>query len=176
MINQSVVGVVLEARRFPQIAHVYGARHGVRGVLNEDFINLGETTTQNLEAVAVTPAAGLGLTRDKPDVEYCAKMFKVLQAHDIRCFFYCGGNDSFDTCRIVNEQARLTNYDLCCVHVPKTIDNDLVGTDHCPGFGSAWSARRLPDCRGCARSPVRGRRSPPHLHARARVRRGQVRG
>jgi 6-phosphofructokinase 1 len=64
-------------------------------------------------------------------------MFKVMQAHDIRYFFYVGGNDSSDTCRIVNEQARATKYDLRCVHVPKTIDNDLVGTDHCPGFGSA---------------------------------------
>jgi len=137
VINQSVVGVVLEARRFPEITHVYGARHGVRGVLGEDFLDLSQTTGQNLEDVAVTPASGLGSTRDKPDVEYCGKMFKVLQAHDIRYFFYIGGNDSSDTCRIVNEQARVTGYDLRCVHVPKTIDNDLVGTDHCPGFGSA---------------------------------------
>jgi len=138
VINQSVVGVVLEARRFPQITHVYGARHGVSGVLKEDFIDLGQATTQNLEDVAVTPASGLGSTRDKPDIEYCQKMFKVMQAHDIRYFFYCGGNDSSDTCRIVNEQAKATGYELCCVHVPKTIDNDLAGgTDHCPGFGSA---------------------------------------
>jgi 6-phosphofructokinase len=138
VINQSVVGVVLEARRFPQITHVYGARHGVRGVLNEDFLDLSETTIQNLEDVAVTPASGLGSTRDKPDVDYCKNMFKVMQAHDIRYFFYCGGNDSSDTCRIVNEQAKATGYDLVCVHVPKTIDNDLAGgTDHCPGFGSA---------------------------------------
>jgi len=137
VINQSVVGVVLEARRFPEITHVYGARHGVRGVLHEDFLDLSQATTQNLEDVAATPASTLGSTRDKPDVEYCLKMFKVMQAHDIRYFFYIGGNDSSDTCRIVNEQARITNYNLCCVHVPKTIDNDLVGTDHCPGFGSA---------------------------------------
>jgi 6-phosphofructokinase len=138
VINQSVVGVVLEARRFPQITHVYGARHGVRGVLGDDFLDLGQATTQNLEDVAVTPASALGSTRDKPDGEYCSKMFKVMQAHDIRYFFYIGGNDSSDTCRIVNEQARATKYDLCCVHVPKTIDNDLAGgTDHCPGFGSA---------------------------------------
>ncbi len=137
VINQSVVGVVLEARRFPEITHVYGARHGVHGVLEEDFLDLSQATTQNLEDVAVTPASGLGSTRDKPDVDYCRKMFKVLQAHDIRYFFYVGGNDSSDTCRIVNEQARATGYDLRCVHVPKTIDNDLVGTDHCPGFGSA---------------------------------------
>ena len=138
VINQSVVGVVLEARRFPQITHVYGARHGVSGVLKEDFLDLSETTTQNLEDVAITPASGLGSTRDKPDVEYCLKMFKVMQSHDIRYFFYVGGNDSSDTCRIVNEQAKATGYDLVCVHVPKTIDNDLAGgTDHCPGFGSA---------------------------------------
>jgi 6-phosphofructokinase len=138
VINQSVVGVVLEARRFPQITHVYGARHGVRGVLDEDFLDLSEATTQNLEDVAVTPASGLGSTRDKPDIEYCKNMFKIMQAHDIRYFFYCGGNDSSDTCRIVNEQAKATGYDLVCVHVPKTIDNDLAGgTDHCPGFGSA---------------------------------------
>ncbi len=138
VINQSVVGVVLEARRFPEITHVYGARHGVRGVLNEDFIDLGQATTQNLEDVAITPASALGSTRDKPDGEYCLKMFKIMQAHDIRYFFYIGGNDSSDTCRIVNEQARATKYELCCVHVPKTIDNDLAGgTDHCPGFGSA---------------------------------------
>ena len=137
VINQSVAGVVLEARRFPEITHVYGARHGVSGVLKEDFLDLGQATTQNLEDFAVTPASGLGSTRDKPDVEYCQKMFKVMQAHDIRYFFYIGGNDSSDTCRIVNEQAGATKYDLSCIHVPKTIDNDLVGTDHCPGFGSA---------------------------------------
>jgi ATP-dependent phosphofructokinase / diphosphate-dependent phosphofructokinase len=137
VINQSVVGVALEARRFPEITHVYGARHGVRGILNEDFIDLGQATTQHLEDVAATPASALGSTRDKPDEEYCLKMFKVMQAHDIRYFFYVGGNDSSDTCRIVNEQARATYYELCCIHVPKTIDNDLVGTDHCPGFGSA---------------------------------------
>ena len=107
-------------------------------MLKEDFLDLTEATTQNLEDVAVTPASGLGSTRDKPDVEYCLKMFKVMQAHDIRYFFYIGGNDSSDTCRIVNEQAKATGYDLVCVHVPKTIDNDLAGgTDHCPGFGSA---------------------------------------
>jgi len=137
VINQSVAGVVLEARRFPEITHVYGARHGVSGVLKEDFLDLTQATTQNLEDFAVTPASGLGSTRDKPDVEYCLKMFKVMQAHEIRYFFYVGGNDSSDTCRIVNEQARATKYDLRCIHVPKTIDNDLVGTDHCPGFGSA---------------------------------------
>jgi 6-phosphofructokinase 1 len=137
VINQSLAGVVLEARKFSEITKVYGARHGVRGILNEDFIDLTQATTHNLEEVARTPASALGSTRDKPDEEYCRKMFKVMLAHEIRYFFYIGGNDSSDTCRIVNEQAKAANYELRTMHVPKTIDNDLVGTDHCPGFGSA---------------------------------------
>ncbi|HOU94460.1 MAG TPA: 6-phosphofructokinase, partial [Polyangiaceae bacterium] len=104
VINQSLVGVVLEARKFPEIRRVYGARHGVRGILNEDFIDLTQATTHNLEQVAKTPASALGSTRDKPDQEYCRKLFDVLKAHEIRYFFYIGGNDSSDTCRIVNAQ------------------------------------------------------------------------
>lgn len=137
VINQSLAAVVLEARKFPEITKVYGARHGVRGILNEDFLDLTQATTHNLEQVALTPASALGSTRDKPDMEYCKKMFRVMLAHEIRYFFYIGGNDSADTCLIVNEQARAQGYELRTVHVPKTIDNDLVGTDHCPGFGSA---------------------------------------
>jgi 6-phosphofructokinase len=137
VINQSLVGVVLEARKFPEITRVYGAKHGVRGILSEDFIDLTQATTHNLEQVARTPASALGSTRDKPDQDYCRKMFKVMLAHEIRYFFYIGGNDSSDTCRIVNEEAKTAGYELRTVHVPKTIDNDLVGTDHCPGFGSA---------------------------------------
>jgi 6-phosphofructokinase 1 len=97
VINQSLAGVVLEARKFPEISKVYGARHGVRGILNEDFIDLTQATTHNLEEVARTPASALGSTRDKPDEEYCRKMFKVMLAHEIRYFFYIGGNDSSDT-------------------------------------------------------------------------------
>jgi 6-phosphofructokinase 1 len=137
VINQSLVGAVLEARKFPEITRVYGARHGVRGILNEDFLDLTQATTHNLEQVAGTPSSALGSTRDKPDEEYCNKMFKVMLAHEIRYFFYIGGNDSSDTCRIVRDQAEAVGYELRAVHVPKTIDNDLVGTDHCPGFGSA---------------------------------------
>ncbi len=137
VINQSLAGVVLEARKFPEITKVYGAMHGVRGILNEEFLDLTQATTHNLEQVAKTPASGLGSTRDKPDQDYCRKMFKVMLAHEIRYFFYIGGNDSSDTCRIVNEEAKTAGYELRTVHVPKTIDNDLVGTDHCPGFGSA---------------------------------------
>ncbi len=137
VINQSLVGVVLEARKFPEISRIYGARHGVSGILKEDFLDLTQSTTHNLEQVAKTPASALGSTRDKPDAAYCKKIFEVLQAHEIRYFFYCGGNDSSDTCRIVNEEANKAGYELRTIHVPKTIDNDLVGTDHCPGFGSA---------------------------------------
>ncbi len=137
VINQSLVGVALEARRFHNIAHVYGARHGVRGIVNEDFVHLTQETSHNLEMVANTPSSALGSTRDKPDAAYCHEIFKVLQAHEIEHFFYIGGNDSSDTVRIVSEEARKANYALRCIHIPKTIDNDLVGNDHTPGFPSA---------------------------------------
>jgi len=137
VINQSLIGVVLEARKFGHITHVYGARHGVSGIVKEDFLDLSQATTHNLEMVAATPGAGLGSTRDKPDEAYCERIFRVLKAHDVRYFFYCGGNDSADTCRIVNENANRAGYELRVIHIPKTIDNDLLITDHCPGFGSA---------------------------------------
>jgi 6-phosphofructokinase len=137
VINQSLVGVVLEARRFREVTRVYGARHGVRGVVNEDFVDLTQETSHNLELVAGTPAAALGSTRDKPDLAYCQEMFKVLKAHRIEHFFNIGGNDSSDTVRIVAEEARKAGYPLRCVHIPKTIDNDLVLNDHTPGFPSA---------------------------------------
>jgi 6-phosphofructokinase 1 len=137
VINQSLVGVVLEARRHTGIARVYGARHGVRGIVDEDFVDLTQETSHNLELVAATPAAALGSTRDKPDLAYCREMFKVLQAHRIESFFNIGGNDSSDTVRIVAEEARAAGYPLRCIHIPKTIDNDLVLNDHTPGFPSA---------------------------------------
>lgn len=137
VINQSVVGVTLEARKFTQVKAVYGAIHGVRGILDEEFIDLTRETTHNLERVAQTPSSALLSTRDKPDEEYCARMFKVMQKHDIRYFFYVGGNDSADTVRIVNRQAETCGYDFRAIHIPKTIDNDLAVNDHCPGYGSA---------------------------------------
>ncbi len=137
VINQSLVGVVLEARRHSQVRQIYGARHGVRGIVEEDFVDLTQETTANLERVAATPSSALGSTRDKPDVAYCQAIFKVLQAHEIEYFFYIGGNDSSDTVRIVSEEAHKAGYPLRCVHIPKTIDNDLVGNDHTPGFPSA---------------------------------------
>jgi 6-phosphofructokinase len=137
VINQSMVGVVLEARRFSNVTRVYGAMHGVRGIVNEDFIDLTQETSHNLELVAATPSSALGSTRDKPDIAYCQKIFEVLRAHDIEHFFYIGGNDSSDTVRIVSEEAHKAGYPLRCIHIPKTIDNDLVGNDHTPGFPSA---------------------------------------
>lgn len=137
VINQSLVGVVLEARKFNHISRVYGAVHGVSGIIDEDFLDLTRETTQNLELVAQTPASALLSTRDKPDPEYCGRMFEVLRGHGIHYFFYIGGNDSSDTLRIVNQQAEEANYPLRCVHIPKTIDNDLVENDHTPGYGSA---------------------------------------
>ena len=137
VINQSLAGVALEARRFPEISHVYGALHGVRGIINEELVDLGHESTGNLEAIAATPAAALGSTRDKPDLEYCHEIFKVLRAHDIDTFLYIGGNDSSDTVRIVAEEAARSGHPIRAIHIPKTIDNDLVGFDHTPGFPSA---------------------------------------
>jgi 6-phosphofructokinase len=137
VINQSMVGVVLEARRFRNVTRVYGAMHGVRGIVNEDFIDLTQETSHNLELVGATPSSALGSTRDKPDMAYCQQIFEVLRAHEIEHFFYIGGNDSSDTVRIVSLEAQKAGYPLRCIHIPKTIDNDLVGNDHTPGFPSA---------------------------------------
>lgn len=137
VINQSLVGAIAEARKFTEIDRIYGAMHGVSGIKNEEFIDLTKSTTHNLERTANTPGSALGSTRDKPDEKYCEQMFSVMQKHDIRYFYYIGGNDSAGTCHIVNEQAKAANYELRVIHIPKTIDNDLVGTDHTPGFGSA---------------------------------------
>ena len=137
VINQSLVGVALEARKFAGISKVYGAFHGVRGIVNEDFVDLTQETAANLERVAVTPSAALGSTRDKPDLKYCQEIFKSVKAHGIGSFFYIGGNDSSDTVRIVSEEAQKASYALRCIHIPKTIDNDLMVNDHTPGFPSA---------------------------------------
>jgi 6-phosphofructokinase 1 len=137
VINQSMAGVVLEARKFRNVELVYGAYHGVSGIISEDFLDLTQETSHNIEMVANTPSSALGSTRDKPDLKYCQEVFRVLKAHGIGYFFYIGGNDSSDTVRIVSEEAQKANYPLRCIHIPKTIDNDLVGNDHCPGFPSA---------------------------------------
>ncbi|MCW8914757.1 MAG: 6-phosphofructokinase [Magnetovibrio sp.] len=137
VINQSLVGAILESRKFPGIEHVYGALHGVSGIVNEDFLDLTKETTANLEAVAATPCSALGSTRDKPDNKYLQEISKVLKAHDIGTFFYIGGNDSSDAARLVAEYSEKNKHDLTCIHIPKTIDNDLMVNDHTPGFPSA---------------------------------------
>lgn len=137
VINQSLVGVTLESRKFAQVTRVYGAVGGVQGIVNEEFVDLTQETTHNLEQVADTPSSALLSTRDKPDVQYCKEIFRVLKAHDVRYFFYIGGNDSSDTVRIVNDQANSADYEFRAIHIPKTIDNDLVRNDHTPGYGSA---------------------------------------
>lgn len=137
VINQSMVGAVLESRKFPQVTKVYGAINGVNGIINENFIDLTQETTHNLEQIATTPSSALRSTRDKPDEKYCLEIFDMLQAHEIRYFFYIGGNDSADTVRIVNAYAEKSDYQFRAIHIPKTIDNDLLVNDHTPGYGSA---------------------------------------
>ena len=137
VINQSLAGIVLEARRFSNIESVYGACHGVAGICSENIVDLGQETTQQIELVAAMPGSALGSTRDKPDTRYCQEILRVLQAHGIGYFFYIGGNDTADTLRIVSDEARKGGYPLRCIHVPKTVDNDLMCNDHTPGFPSA---------------------------------------
>lgn len=137
VINQSLVGAVLQARQYPHITQFYGAFRGVEGLVAEEFVNLSEATGHNLEMVARTPGAGIRSTRVKPDEEYCRRIFDVCKAHGVHYFFYIGGNDSAETCRIVNKFALEEGYELRVMHIPKTIDNDLRVTDHCPGYGSA---------------------------------------
>lgn len=137
VINQSLVGVVQEARRFAQVERVLGARFGVRGIIDEQLVDLSQESSTHLEQIAATPSSALGSTRDKPDDAYCQEIFKVLRAHQITQFLYIGGNDSSDTVRIVSEAAQKAAYPLRCIHIPKTIDNDLVGNDHTPGYPSA---------------------------------------
>ena len=137
VINQSLVGVIEAAKVAPMIRRLLGARHGVRGIIQENFADLKGLNAALLERIAATPGSALGSTRDKPDQEYCRKIFAVFARHDVRYFFYIGGNDSADTARIVNELACQAGYELRVFHIPKTIDNDLRVTDHCPGYGSA---------------------------------------
>lgn len=143
VINQSLVGVVQglldhgASRPGHPIRRVLGMRHAVRGLTQGDLVDLTDFGHDRLERLAMTPSAGLGSTRDKPDAAYCERIFHACEKHDIRYFFYIGGNDSSDTCRIVNELSNKAGYALRCFHVPKTVDNDLVGSDHTPGFPSA---------------------------------------
>jgi len=137
VINQSVVGVIEAVAGFDAVDRLLGARHGVRGMVDEDFVPLDGLDAGRLARIAATPGAALGSTRDKPDDEYCRKIFQVFEKHKVRYFFYIGGNDSAGTANIVNDLANEAKYELRVFHIPKTIDNDLLVTDHAPGFGSA---------------------------------------
>jgi len=137
VINQSLVGVIQEAKKASHILDLLGARHAVRGIVNQDFLQLEKYPDELLERIAQTPAAALGSTRDKPDQAYCERIFQAFAKNNVRYFFYIGGNDSADTARIVNELARQSSYELRTFHIPKTIDNDLKVHDHTPGYGSA---------------------------------------
>jgi ATP-dependent phosphofructokinase / diphosphate-dependent phosphofructokinase len=145
VINQSLVGVVEELRKHGHVNRLLGARHGVKGIVNEQFIELNDVPDDLLARIAKTPAAALGSTRDKPDQAYCERIFRSFAKNEVRYFFYIGGNDSADTARIVNDLAKAEGYDLQTFHIPKTIDNDLRVHDHTPGYGSAarWVASAI---------------------------------
>ncbi len=137
VINQSLIGAVLEASKYHEITDFYGALNGVEGILKENFINLRAESLDNLELVTRTPSSALRSVRKKVNKEECQIIFDNFRKHGVRYFFYIGGNDSAETAHIINEFAKDAQYEFHAFHIPKTIDNDLKETDHCPGFGSA---------------------------------------
>ena len=144
VINQSLAGIIEALKQglcaTGQVKHILGMRHGVRGIVktgDDGVVDLTAIPAERLERLGRSPSAALGSTRDKPDEAYCQRILDGCRRNDIRYFFYIGGNDSADTCRIVSEKAAAAGYDLRCFHVPKTIDNDLLENDHTPGFPSA---------------------------------------
>lgn len=137
VINASLVGVIEEAHKHPEIENLYGAIHAVAGMVKNEFIDLKKLSAETLEIVAASPSSAIGTSRDKPNEEYCEKILKVFEKRNIRYFFYIGGNDSANTAHILNTMADEMNFDIRAFHIPKTVDNDLLVTDHCPGFGTA---------------------------------------
>ena len=137
VINASLVGVIEQACKEDRIDKLYGGIHAVAGIVKEEFIDLKTLSLETLQQLAASPSSALGSSRDKPDKEYCAKILEVLKKRDIRYFYYIGGNDSANTCHIINTMAAESGFELDAFHIPKTIDNDLLVTDHCPGYGSA---------------------------------------
>jgi 6-phosphofructokinase 1 len=134
VINQTMAGAVIEARRRDAGTRILGALHGVRGVRDGNFVNLSALPEDELMRIARTPSAALGSTRDKPDAAYCEKVLAGLKKVDASAFIYIGGNDTAGTQAILSEAS---GGSIACVHAPKTIDNDLVENDHTPGFISA---------------------------------------
>ena len=137
VINASLVGVIEEARKHPEIETLYGAIHAVVGMVKDEFIDLNKLSPETLEIVAASPSSAIGTSRDKPDEEYCEKILKIFEKRNIRYLFYIGGNDSANTAHILNTMADEMNFDIRAFHIPKTVDNDLLVTDHCPGYGTA---------------------------------------
>jgi 6-phosphofructokinase 1 len=137
VINASVAGIIAEALNHECVEEIYGALNGVLGILQEDLIDLAAESQQQIRALKHTPGAALGTCRYKlkkqSDFE---RVLEVFKAHNIRYFFYIGGNDSQDTADKISKLAAQQNYDLRVIGVPKTIDNDLPTTDHTPGYGS----------------------------------------
>ena len=142
VINASAAGVFIEGLKSPSITAVYGAAHGIRGVLNEEFYDIGQEDIKELELLKYTPSSALGSVRYKlkdasvDDTDY-KRLLEVFKKYNVRYFFYNGGNDSMDTCNKISKFLATSGYDCNVIGVPKTIDNDLFGTDHCPGFASA---------------------------------------
>ena len=137
VINESLVGAVLEARKSSSIGKILGAKHGILGILGDDYIDLRKPSEKKLLAIAATPSSALGSCRRKPDAADCRAIFEAFRRRNVGYFLYIGGNDSADAARIVAEEAEKEGYPLVVYHIPKTIDNDLRSCDHTPGFGSA---------------------------------------
>src|SRR4030042_2398606 len=124
VINASLVGVIEEAKKHPQIQNIYGSIHAVAGMVKDDFIDLGKLSKETLETVAASPSSAIGTSRDKPDAEYCARIMDVFKKRNIRYFFYIGGNDSANTAHILNTVADQAHFDIRAFHIPKTVEND----------------------------------------------------
>ena len=137
VINASVAGVVAEALNHNCIEEIYGGLNGVLGIINEEFVDLAAESQQQIRALRHTPGAALGTCRYKLKKQQdFDRVLEVFKTHNIRYFFYCGGNDSQDTADKISKLAQAQNYELRVIGIPKTIDNDLPVTDHCPGYGS----------------------------------------
>ena len=137
VINASLVGVIEEVKKHPEIKKLYGAVHAVAGIAKDQFIDLKKLSANVLKIVSASPSSSLGSSRDKPTPESCAQILEVFKKRDVRYFFYIGGNDSANTARILKTVADQADFQLHAFHIPKTVDNDLLVTDHCPGYGTA---------------------------------------
>ncbi|MEW5921136.1 MAG: 6-phosphofructokinase [Bacillota bacterium] len=137
VINNSVCGVIQAWEEQGNAGRLYGAMHGIKGVLEEKFINLSAQSRDIVEGLRHTPGAALGSCRYRLQEEDYLKLLRIFQKENIRYFFYIGGNDSMDTANKVNRLALQEQYELYVIGIPKTVDNDLPFTDHCPGYGSA---------------------------------------